>query len=249
MRSIEPVNAGALIWQLNDDWPVVSWAAVDFNGHRKPLWYASRDFFAPRLATIQPRVSDKAREDHNWEGVNVATYDHLALAVLNDTREAVTTTWSVRRMTLAGETLAEASLEVALGPVDHCDVPLPADLTAFGDPANEILVATPDAPSFGFARTIYNPAEVIDQNLSADPVTVTVKAADGGYDLTVTANAYARDVFCMVDKVDPQARIDGGLDTLLPGESLTWHVVCGAIADPSAFAEARVMRSANDLKR
>ena len=117
------------------------------------------------------------------------------------------------------------------------------------DPANEILVATPDAPSFGFARTIYNPAEVIDQNLSADPVTVTVKAADGGYDLTVTANAYARDVFCMVDKVDPQARIDGGLDTLLPGESLTWHVVCGAIADPSAFAEARVMRSANDLKR
>ena len=25
MRSLEPVNAGALIWQLNDDWPVVSW--------------------------------------------------------------------------------------------------------------------------------------------------------------------------------------------------------------------------------
>ena len=249
MRSIEPVNAGALIWQLNDDWPVVSWAAVDFNGHRKPLWYASRDFFTPRLATIQPRISAQAREDHNWEGVDVATYDHLALAVLNDTREAVATTWTVRRMTLGGETLAEGSFEVALGPVDHRDVPLPADLAAFGDPANEILVATPADPSLGFARTVYNPAEVIDQNLSADPVTVAVEATGDGYDLTVSAKAYARDVFCMVDKVDPQARIDGGLVTLLPGESVTWHVACGAVADPSAFAAAKVMRSANDLKR
>ena len=36
-----------------------SMAAVDFNGHRKPVWYASRDFFAPRLATIQPRTSEE----------------------------------------------------------------------------------------------------------------------------------------------------------------------------------------------
>mgnify|MGYP002226836760 FL=1 len=87
MRSLEPVNAGALIWQLNDDWPVVSWAAVDFDGHRKPVWYASRDFFAPRLATIQPRVSDEYRETHSWEGVKTAN-DHFELIVLNDTREA-----------------------------------------------------------------------------------------------------------------------------------------------------------------
>ena len=69
MRSLEPVNAGALIWQLNDDWPVVSWAAVDFNGHRKPVWYASRDFFAARLTTIQPRTSEEYRATHSWEGV------------------------------------------------------------------------------------------------------------------------------------------------------------------------------------
>ena len=80
-------------------------------------------------------------------------------------------------------------------------------------------------------------------------MTVAVEATGDGYDLTVSAKAYARDVFCMVDKVDPQARIDGGLVTLLPGESVTWHVACGAVADPSAFAAAKVMRSANDLKR
>lgn len=249
MRSIEPVNAGALIWQLNDDWPVVSWAAVDYGGHRKPLWHASRAFFAPRLATIQPRISDEAREAHNWEGVEVATYDHLALAVLNDTREAVSTAWTVERRALDGTALATARFDVALGPCGHRDVDLPAELAAFGDPANEILVATPADPASGFARVVYNPAEVIDQRLTADPIEVDVAAEDGGYALTVTARAYARDVFCMVDKVDPAARIDGGLATLLPGESVTWHVACGTVGDPAAFAAPNVMRCANDLKR
>ena len=248
MRSIEPVNAGALIWQLNDDWPVVSWAAVDYDGHRKPLWYASRGFFAPRLATIQPRVSDRAREDMDWEGVKVAGYDHLALAVLNDTLEPVSTVWMVERRRLSGEVLASATFDVGLEANGHRDVPLPAEVSAFGDPADEIIVATPSDPQAGFARAVYNPAEVIDQDLAADPVSVEAVAVDGGCELTVTARAYARDVFCMVDKVDPCATVDGGMVTLLPGESVTWRVTCGPDADPSAFAAPNVMRSANDLK-
>ena len=39
-RSLYPLNTGAIVWQLNDNWPVVSWAAVDDAGIRKPLWYA-----------------------------------------------------------------------------------------------------------------------------------------------------------------------------------------------------------------
>lgn len=34
-------------------------------GHRKPVWYASRDFFAPRLAAIQPRASEEYRRTHS----------------------------------------------------------------------------------------------------------------------------------------------------------------------------------------
>ena len=39
-RSLYPRNTGAIVWQLNDNWPVVSWAAVDYAGIRKPLWHA-----------------------------------------------------------------------------------------------------------------------------------------------------------------------------------------------------------------
>ena len=248
MRSLEPVNAGALIWQLNDDWPVVSWAAVDFDGHRKPVWYASRDFFAPRLATIQPRTSEEYRETHSWEGVKTAA-DHLELIVLNDTREEWDGVWSVKRVTLDGKVLASDEFSVHLGAVDHQGIALGEDLATFDDPSNELLVAS--AADDSFAKVIYNPAEVIDQALPAPggAFEAEAKAVDGGYELTVTAKGYVRDMFCMVDKVDPQARVAEGMVSLLPGETATFHIVSGEQVDPAAFAASNVLRSANDLKR
>ncbi|OZG62834.1 Mannosidase [Bifidobacterium lemurum] len=248
MRSLEPVNAGALIWQLNDDWPVVSWAAVDFDGHRKPVWYASRDFFAPRLATIQPRVSEEYRATHSWEGVAVVA-DHLALVVLNDTREAWSGTWTVERRSLDGAVLASETHEVSLGAVSHATVALGRDVSTFGDPRNELVVAT--ASDGAFARVIHNPAEVVDQRLTraAEALRVEATAADGGYRLAVTANAYVRDLFCMVDKVDAHASVDGGMVSLLPGETVEWFVRSDADVEPDRFAAANVLRCANDLKR
>ena len=40
---------GALYWQLNDCWPVISWASVDYEGRSKALYYSSKKFFAPLL--------------------------------------------------------------------------------------------------------------------------------------------------------------------------------------------------------
>ncbi len=246
MRSLEPINAGALIWQLNDDWPVVSWAAVDYDGHRKPLWYASRDFFAPRLATIQPRISKKQWEDRSWEGKRPAA-DKLALVVLNDTREPWSGTWTVERRTLEGEVLASQRIEVSLGAVVHATVYLEHEVATFADASDEIIVAAADRP--GFARVVFNGAEVIDQQLQADPLDVKVEKAEHGYTMTLTAHAYARDVFCMADKVDADASVDGGMVTLLPGESVTWTISSGAEVEPGRFAAPNVLRCANDLKR
>ncbi len=58
-----------IVWQLNDCWPVTSWAMVDSAGVRKPIWHAVRHAYADRLMTIQPR-------DHR-----------LALVLDNDTDE------------------------------------------------------------------------------------------------------------------------------------------------------------------
>ena len=46
-RSRTPTCMGALFWQLNDDWPVSSWASVEYGGKWKQLQYHAKRFFAP----------------------------------------------------------------------------------------------------------------------------------------------------------------------------------------------------------
>ena len=45
--------SGALYWQLNDCWPVASWASLDYFGRWKALHYAARRFFAPLLLSVK----------------------------------------------------------------------------------------------------------------------------------------------------------------------------------------------------
>lgn len=44
---------GAIIWQLNDIWPVASWASIDYYGRWKALHYAAKRFFAPLMISAE----------------------------------------------------------------------------------------------------------------------------------------------------------------------------------------------------
>ncbi len=44
--------SGTLIWQLNDCWPVASWASLDYFGRWKALHYAAKRFYAPLLLSV-----------------------------------------------------------------------------------------------------------------------------------------------------------------------------------------------------
>ncbi|OZJ04330.1 hypothetical protein BZG36_02373 [Bifiguratus adelaidae] len=45
-------TSGALIWQLNDCWPVTSWAIADYYKKPKAAWYVAKREFAPIAAGI-----------------------------------------------------------------------------------------------------------------------------------------------------------------------------------------------------
>lgn len=54
---------GALVWQLNDCWPVTSWAIVDYFLRKKPAYYAMRRVLAPIAVAVK-------RAHHDWSVVH-----------------------------------------------------------------------------------------------------------------------------------------------------------------------------------
>ncbi|HEX5323718.1 MAG TPA: glycoside hydrolase family 2 protein [Capsulimonadaceae bacterium] len=55
---------GTLIWQINDCWPVQSWAMVDYLGVPKAGFYASRRFYAPVLLSLFKAEVENSAEVH-----------------------------------------------------------------------------------------------------------------------------------------------------------------------------------------
>ena len=60
-RTLEPWCMGALVWQLDDNWPVASWSSIDYGGKWKPLHYQLKRTFAPLLVAIAPTEQSYAR--------------------------------------------------------------------------------------------------------------------------------------------------------------------------------------------
>jgi beta-mannosidase len=52
--------SGTLYWQLNDCWPVASWASIDYFGRWKALHYAAQRFYAPVLISIEDAPPEMA---------------------------------------------------------------------------------------------------------------------------------------------------------------------------------------------
>ncbi len=44
---------GAIVWQLNDIWPVASWSSIDYFGRWKALHYSEKRFFAPIMISCE----------------------------------------------------------------------------------------------------------------------------------------------------------------------------------------------------
>lgn len=66
-RSLMPYCMGTLYWQLNDVWPVASWASIEYNGRWKALHYAAKHFYAqtaPLLYKKDGVLYVKAVNDH-----------------------------------------------------------------------------------------------------------------------------------------------------------------------------------------
>ncbi len=87
---------GAIVWQLNDCWPVASWSSIDYSGRWKALHYFEKRFFAPVLLSC---CEEGLLSQDPF--VNARPYEvekSIRLNVANETRQErqLTVRWSLR---------------------------------------------------------------------------------------------------------------------------------------------------------
>lgn len=224
-RSLGSLCTGSIVWQLNDCWPVTSWAAVDGDGRAKPLLHALRNAHAPRLLTFQPG-DDGA----------------LRVAVVNDEAGVWDGELQIERRDHDGEVLSHQVIRVRVDAWSAQDVVLSDEVAASSDAADELLVAR-----MGAEQAHWFFAEYRDTDLLPAPCSADARRRSDGWDVIITAASLAREVTLLVDRIDPDATADDALLTLLPGESAVIHVTGALDADPDAFRDPLVLRTANDL--
>ncbi|MFJ6064910.1 glycoside hydrolase family 2 protein [Streptomyces tendae] len=208
-RSHWPVCAGTIVWQINDCWPVSSWAAIDGDGRLKPLYHELRRVYADRLLTLQPG-------DGDGDGGTV-------LAVVNQSAEPWKARVTLRRLRADGAEVARQVLDVTVPARAAHRQAVPADLVPAQGSVKEFLVA--DSADL---RSVHLPVTDREFAYPVPHYDVVVESpmgpGTGSVEVVVTAHTLVRDLLLQADRLGPDAVCDTGLRTLLPGEQLRLRV-------------------------
>jgi len=223
LRASRPQSMGSLYWQLNDVWPGVTWASIDYYGRWKALQYHARRFYAP-LRVVAIRKDGKTQ-----------------VSLVSDRTEAFDAELRVRVLDMDGKTLwehAQPAHVAALASTpagDYADAQLlhgadprrtvaVFELLDHGKPVSRHLVYFDDAKNLAL------PDPGLKAELSAD-----------GHSVTVSAQHLAREVWVDFGEAGADARLSDKAFDLLPGESVTLHVE--SAADVAALRRALTVRS------
>lgn len=223
---------GAIIWQLNDIWPVASWASIDYYGRWKALHYAAKRFFAPVMISAEEEgelsQNPKINEYHP-----APLEKSFRLNVCNETLRDVTgeVVWALRTPDGAIVRQGHQALTIPamsakwLDKVDCADASLTGHYVSFAFVGDDVAVSEGTcifcAPKhFGFT----------------DPRLTVEKRGDT---LVVTSRAYAKQVW--LESEDADLLLDDNAFDMNPGTKVV-RVLRGS-------AEKVRVRSVWDLGR
>ncbi|HEY0871246.1 MAG TPA: hypothetical protein VGD55_12670 [Acidothermaceae bacterium] len=223
-RSWSPVCMGTIVWQLNDTWPAVSWAAVDGDGRRKPLWYGLRRSYRDRLLTFQPRDGG------------------LTLVAVNDSAAPWRGDVMLSRRASDGVVMSLATLALDVGARRTVAFAVPGEVAASDGGVGGFILA-----ESGAERAWWHTEEDVDAKLPAPELRCALEPVAGGYRLSVTAHTLIRDLALLVDRVAEDAVVDDMLVTLLPGETVVFTIATAAPMTLEQLTDPLVLRSANQL--
>ena len=222
---------GAIIWQLNDIWPVASWASIDYYGRWKALHYAAKRFFAPVMISAEEGELSQNPKINEYHPAPLEK--SFRLNVCNETLRDVTgeVVWALRTPDGAivrqnQQTLTIPAMSAKwLDKVDCADASLTGHYVSFAFVVDDVALS--EGTCIFCAPKHF---EFVDPRLTVET---------RGDTLVVTSHAYAKQVW--LESEDADLLLDDNAFDMNPGTKVV-RVVKGT-------AEKVRVRSVWDLGR
>lgn len=212
---------GAVVWQLNDIWPVASWASIDYYGRWKALHYVEKRAFAPVMISCEEvgELSERPFCVAQPEPVEKSARLHVA----NETMARVDgmVRWSLRKSD--GGVILEGAQKVSVEPLSGLWLEK-MDFSAYDE--LEVYI------SYSFEQG----GAVVSENTTLFSAPKHFRFHDPrlswrreGNTLVVSAAAYAKNV--EIEGVDGDVKLSDNFFDMNPGEKRV-EIVAG---DAAAF--------------
>jgi beta-mannosidase len=229
LRRQMPNTMGSLYWQLNDCWPVASWASIDYYGRWKALQYYARRFY---------------------DDILVSPFRHdgkVDVYVVSDKLQPVSGQIRTRLLDFSGKSLMDKTQDVQIA-AQSSAVYFTLDekgLTANADPKKTFLVFDLAVGGQSVSRNLIFFDTMHDLDLPESVhVDASLESSNGGYAVTLRSPALARSVYLSFGDLDVQPS-DNYFD-LLPGEPRTITLKAPAAASSDQLRSAMQIVSLTD---
>jgi beta-mannosidase len=204
LRRQRPRTMGSIYWQLNDCWPVASWASIDYYGRWKALHYYARRFYDDVL--ISPFLHD----------------DKVDVYVVSDKLQPLSGTIHMRLLDFAGNALLEQTKDIRI-PAQSNAIYLSVDkaaVSAKADLRKSFLVFDLDVAGKRVSRNLifFNATHDLELPVAPQIDTSLTKAGDD-YLVTLQSSKLARNVYLSFSDLNVETA-DNYFD-LLPAEPVT----------------------------
>lgn len=226
-RRAMPHCMGSLYWQINDSWPTISWATVDYYGRWKAAHYAVRD--ANKEIIVSPVVKLGVFEVY----------------VVSDRLTPVNAQLHVTLMNFAGESVFTRETPISITANTSKMVfsePLLTMLSQIDINDKVMVVEVKDGGNL-IASNLFYFNEPKDLNLPEANITFNMEKSENGYKLKFSSDVLVRHLF--IDTPYGDVFITDNFFDLLPGQEKTVELVTDKSLD---VAEVKVL-SLNDISQ
>ena len=204
LRRQRPRTMGSLYWQLNDCWPVASWASIDYFGRWKALQYYARRFY---------------------DDVIVSPYRHdgkIDVYVVSDKLQPLVATVHVRLLDFSGKSVLEQNQDIKVPGLSSANY-LALDeklLLSNADPRRSFLVLDLAVDGKQVSRNLVFFEHMHNLDLPVAPAIQSELTSSGnGYALKLQSPVLARNIHVSFGDLDAQLSDD--YYDLLPNEPVT----------------------------